>query len=294
ELHFGCRPLLKRDLSKSCSMTSTFLIIALLFVLIAWLMARSNADKQKKDWEKEKFQLQDQLQQTTNSLTQANNRVQQLRKYEIIEDAEAEAKIIKANADIEARRLHSELEEETAQARASLKTELSRERADINLIKSQATARKARIELDYNAAIIKATDSAKDIVSAAKKHALEIGTYTVEQARDMQAALTAVENRINGYGDKFLKSTYSIMDDLAEEFSYKDAGEKLKAARDVTRALVANNRAAACDYVEPERKNTAVNFVLDAFNGKVEVILSRVKKDNFGTLEQEIKDAFSI
>src|ERR1041384_573093 len=38
----------------------------------------------------------------------------------------------------------------------------------------------------------------------------------------------------------------------------------------------------------------AERFVLDAFNGKVDSILSRVRHDNYGTLEQEIADAFTI
>src|SRR4028118_968294 len=110
----------------------------------------------------------------------------------------------------------------------------------------------------------------------------------------MKQALTAIENRINGYGDEYLKSTYSLMDELAEEFGHKEAGGKLKAARDVVRVLVTSGRAASCDYVEIERKTTAVNFVLDAFNGKVEVVLSRVKKDNYGILEQQMIDAFHV
>jgi hypothetical protein len=34
--------------------------------------------------------------------------------------------------------------------------------------------------------------------------------------------------------------------------------------------------------------------VVDAFNGRVDAILTRTKHDNYGTLEQEIRDAFSL
>ena len=34
--------------------------------------------------------------------------------------------------------------------------------------------------------------------------------------------------------------------------------------------------------------------MIDAFNGRVEAILSRAKHDNYGTLEQEIRDAFAL
>ena len=57
--------------------------------------------------------------------------------------------------------------------------------------------------------------------------------------------------------------------------------------------MVEHNRAAKCDYVEKNRRETAVRFVLDAFNGKVDSILSRSKADNFGTLEQQIRDAYA-
>src|SRR5690606_1322111 len=52
--------------------------------------------------------------------------------------------------------------------------------------------------------------------------------------------------------------------------------------------------AATCEYVEKNRRDTAIHFVVDAFNGKVDSILSRSKSDNYGTLEQQIRDAFAL
>jgi hypothetical protein len=52
--------------------------------------------------------------------------------------------------------------------------------------------------------------------------------------------------------------------------------------------------AASCEYVEAHRRSTAIDFVLDAFNGKVDTVLSDVKHDNYGTLQQKIRDAFSL
>jgi hypothetical protein len=46
--------------------------------------------------------------------------------------------------------------------------------------------------------------------------------------------------------------------------------------------------------VEKSRRDTAIRFVIDAFNGRVDAILSRSKHDNFGTLSQEIRDSFSL
>ena len=58
--------------------------------------------------------------------------------------------------------------------------------------------------------------------------------------------------------------------------------------------MVAERLAAECDYAEANRRETAIRFVTDAFNGRVDAILSRVKHDNIGTLEQEIRDTFSL
>lgn len=55
-----------------------------------------------------------------------------------------------------------------------------------------------------------------------------------------------------------------------------------------------NSLAGECDYVKDGHKNLAIMFVVDAFNGKVDSILTRVRVDNFGILEQQIRDAFQI
>lgn len=58
--------------------------------------------------------------------------------------------------------------------------------------------------------------------------------------------------------------------------------------------MVLRGEAGACDYAEGNRRETAIRFVVDAFNGRVEGILTRAKHDNYGTLQQEIRDAFAL
>lgn len=58
--------------------------------------------------------------------------------------------------------------------------------------------------------------------------------------------------------------------------------------------MIKNGEAAECDYVEPYRKATAIEFVLDAFNGKVETIMAKVKHNNYGKLMQQLEDAYRI
>jgi hypothetical protein len=103
-----------------------------------------------------------------------------------------------------------------------------------------------------------------------------------------------MKNVIEGYGDQYLIPPQSLLDDLAEDFSHTQAGKNLQRARDCTKIMTRNGTAGACDYVEAYRRDTAINFVVDAFNGKVDSILSRVKHDNAGTLEQQIRDACAL
>ena len=139
--------------------------------------------------------------------------------------------------------------------------------------------------------------NADKIIQEANRKAEEIAGEAIKalnNQKELEKTAKAMQNIIEGYGDQYLVPTYSILDDLADEFGHTEAGVKLKVSREYTRKLIEENKAAKCDYVEAYRKLTAINFVLDAFNGKVDSILSKVKKDNYGTLEQKIRDAYQI
>lgn len=143
-------------------------------------------------------------------------------------------------------------------------------------------------EANAQAAIIiaKAEASAEQVAGDAYR--------ALREADRLESVIQALKNVVNGYGDEHMKPTYGLLDELAEMYAYEDAGRELKLARERTKLLVTNERAATCDYVEKGRAKTAINFVIDAFNGKVDSILSRSKTDNFGKLEAEIRNAASL
>ena len=116
----------------------------------------------------------------------------------------------------------------------------------------------------------------------------------LKEADRLKKVATAMKNVIEGYGDRYLKPTYSLLDELADTYGFDEAGQQLKQARQRSKWMVEHDRAATCDYVEKNRRETAIRFVVDAFNGKVDSILSRTKAENFGTLEQQIRDAFAL
>jgi len=115
-----------------------------------------------------------------------------------------------------------------------------------------------------------------------------------QKKEDYEKVATAMRNLIQGYGNQYLIPAPSLLDDLAQDFGFLEAGVKLKQARALTRSMVKEGKAATSGYADKERRDAGVSFVLDAFNGKVETILASVKAENVGILQQKIQDAFTL
>ena len=188
---------------------------------------------------------------------------------------------------------------------ASLKTQTGQESAAIlTKAKDEASAlladakAKAKMLRDESQAVLNsATLQASKKIEGANKKAEEIAGSAYEAMKNAslyEHTVKAMKNIIEGYGDQYIIPEQSLLDDLAEDFSHAKAGQELKWARDCRNVMIRNGTAAACEYVEANRRETAVNFVLDAFNGKVDSILSRIRHDNAGKLQQQVRDAFTL
>ncbi|MCZ8371889.1 DUF4041 domain-containing protein [Phocaeicola sp. KGMB11183] len=199
----------------------------------------------------------------------------QQKSSDIVASAEENAKNILEQANIDLETVQNEI----SQIRKSNRELIQKGKEDAERIKSDAT-RQAALMLEQ------AEEKAKTIAGDAYEIA--------QKAQHYESVAKAMKNVIEGYGDEYLKPTFSLLDDLAEEFGYDEAGQRLKDAREKTKMLIKSGNASKCDYVETNRRTTAENFVLDAFNGKVDSILSMIKKDNHGILEQKIRDAYSL
>ena len=164
-------------------------------------------------------------------------------------------------------------------------------------IKAEARAYRKRFAGEAEAALRAANERAADVVAEAERRARETAGEAMDAVRFAnlyEQTAKAMKNLIDGYGDAYLRPARSLLDDLADDMGHKEAGQRLKAARQQSAALVKAGGAATCDYVETARRIGAEHFVIDAFNGKVDSILSRSKHDNAGTLEAEIRDAFVV
>lgn len=255
--------------------TSTAILIAiLLYALICLVRDIKYLTKGKKAAQA----LQAKLEATQLELAEAKERANELRRdIHNLEELNKALKPFSVIADIAAERKRIELQIENKKKEAEAIIDSATQKAnDIQAIANQ---------------------QAEAILSKANESALEIAGSALDAKRNAeqyQKAAAAMKNIIQGYGDEYLKPTHSLLDSLASEMGHTDAAQKLKDARQQSASMVKAGAAATCDYVEADRRNTAIRFVIDAFNGKADAILSRVKHDNYGKLEQEIKDSFSM
>lgn len=219
---------------------------------------------------------------------EAKDRLEQARKEvdKILREAEEEAKFVLFNANGKAEAIIAKANSDMVAAVAET-AEVKKENR-LLLQKAKESAESIREDASRQASMIlsEAENKAKEIAG----DAYDIAT----KAKHYEEVAKAMKNVIVGYGDEYLKPTFSLLDDLAEEFGFDEGGQRLKDARERSRMLMKSGDAATCDYVEANRKETAINFVLDAFNGKVDTILTMIKKDNHGTLEQKTRDAYSL
>lgn len=209
-----------------------------------------------------------------------------LRKFGNLHSAEAETHRLLADAIKTATALREDAEDLLTAAKTGATDQ-----------RIEATKRAKEMNARADALLDQATRDAARLVADAHKNAEQIAGDAYRALREhekLEQATVAIRNVINGYGDRYIIPTRSIIDDLAADFGHTEAGQALGAARIQSQRMVEEGHAAECDYAEETRRATAIRFVIDAFNGRVDGILSRTKHDNHGTLEQEIRDAFSL
>ena len=142
-----------------------------------------------------------------------------LRKYQSLRDAEGETQRILAEAVDEANNLRAEARILLAQSRTAAAGERTAALQKVKSIHEQADAR-----------LNQALQDAGRIVTDAETRAVKIGgdAYTALQNKELlEQAAEAMRNIIEGYGDRYLVPTHSLLDELAAEYGYDAAGQSL-------------------------------------------------------------------
>lgn len=289
------------------------LLCPVLAIIIVNLLKKHKAEKH--TLEKYNNTLASQLSETEAKLaevvrnhTELEVKAAPLWQYNVLHEAVVDAERKIKNADSVA------LETiENAQVKAARTINEARNQAQLTI--SNANSEAISITKDARETRLKAKErldnansKAEDLISNAHDNALRIISNAENRAKDIagsayeakefaetyQAVVNSMKNKIEGYGDEWIIPNRSVLDELAENYEFTDAGKELQKARELTNSLIKTSKAANCNYVETNRRNTAIKFVLDAFNGKVDSTLSKIKHNNFGKLSQEVKDAFQL
>lgn len=227
-----------------------------------------------------------------------------LSKYQYIINIEDEANRIKARALKLRSSIRAECQSELNKAREQARNIQEQAEAILeeakNVSKTEITNARDKVKEIYERAEAKLSEAhnlAYEIEQTARERAEEIAGSAFdakENAEQFKAVEKAMRNLIRGYGDEYLSPNRPIIDNLMEEYDFKEAGQKLNQTKTLIKSLLKNGQAADCSYVEDYRRRTAIEFVLDAFNGKVDSIISQVKPHNYDKLEEQIIDAFNI
>lgn len=230
-------------------------------------------------------------------LTELATEVERLSPWVQIADADGIAKQLFEQGRATLRAAKSKANDLLLSAEREATAVLARAREESERAAANERSHSRQLVVEATAAREAALAQARSIVEAAERRAEEIAGEAIEAVRNaarFERTAKAMKNVIDGYGDEYLLPAESLLDQLAGDFGHKEAGQRLKSAREHSRRLIKSAAASVCEYVEQSRRQMAERFVLDAFVGKVDSILSRVRHDNFGTLDQEIKDAFTL
>ncbi len=207
--------------------------------------------------------------------------------------------LIQAKTDLEAKLSVYEQDIDSARQKATEEADKTLEEvrafeAKLKYREDELNDREHDIEEKYRY-VKKQEASANEIVEQAKIQADAIVGDADRKVRNLRGMIEALKNERDGYGDEYLIPGRTLLDDLSDHFGFTSAGEEFKKAKASSKSLIKTGKAAICDYVEEERRKTACAFVIDAFNGKVDTAISKVKGgENFGKCRQAIRDAFMI
>lgn len=276
---------------------SFFAIIGLVVFLVLWAQEKRNAEERVAEADRVQQQAEARVRHVLEEAQKLKALNARLAKWTSVADADAKAAELLREAQTVLQQAEHDATVLTSNADQNYARIIEKARQEASEATSGAKAAARSMTDEATASLTAATERAAKIIADANTRAEEIAGQAFDAVRNAERyerTARAMKNLIDGYGDEYLKPVTSLLDGLAEEFAHKDAGRQLKLARRHTKSMIREGQAATCEYVESSRREGAERFVLDAFNGKIDSILSRVRHDNYGKLEAEMRDAFAM
>lgn len=244
------------------------LALSLVLVIIVLIVLISKVSKKKGAAEKAASELKAKVDQSAKTVFNSAAEIAKLEtdntrlsKWQVVVDADGKAKEIMAaakadfdNTSMQAKQLREQATSEASQLITSAK-------AEAITVTSEARQKAKNLKDEATKLLDSATVQSRKISETANKKAEEIAgsAYAAMKNTDqLEKTAKAMKNVIEGYGDEYLVPGHSMLDDLAEEFGFTQAGVELKNARERTRLIISNGTAATCEYAGAKRKDTAV------------------------------------
>jgi len=266
-------------------------------LVVFWLMERRIVSRVTHEADTYRHETEKRQQENDSEIEKLKTQVARLAKWTSVADADDKARELVETAQATLSQAESDSRILIANAEQQYSEQIEKAQEEAAKATAEGRAKAKKLTEEAQASLSYATERSSRLIADAKQRAEEIAGKAydvVENVDRYRKTAKAMKNIIDGYGDEYLIPAESLLDDLAEEYSHKEAGQELKFARKNTKTMIKAGTASRCKYVETNRREGAERFVLDAFNGKVDSILSRVKHDNAGKLEQEIDDAYTL
>lgn len=250
-------------------METTIVVLAILFVGAAIVAAvlYSKGAEAKAESVRLDSELKAHQQQAPQLIAKANEEILMMRR-----ESEALIGRLKHEAEVklaDAKNREQALVTEIAKRRDEVERDLHRK-----LIELRQREEKALAEIDARSAKI--------------DHELKGKT---DELAKLQSLVVAERNRVEGWQDKYILPVHELLDSLADHVGWAEAGQKLKQARDTSRAMVKERRAVVCTWGNLEYQKDAIRLMLEAFDSQVDLALDKVKgQENVGKVIQEIRD----
>lgn len=115
----------------------------------------------------------------------------------------------------------------------------------------------------------------------------------VEQEK-LAAISKALENKIQGYGLQYVYPAQILLDQLIEGYEDIHAAQQLTEVRRKIKNAIAANKVGQCEYVEENRRLSAIALVTHVFNSKADLYLSQLEHDTVGLFIQALQDDFIL
>lgn len=272
-------------------------LASLLLLAINWWSMRTECLKLRIDMDTFVNQTKAKTAEYESTIKRSEAEIRRLIPYDGLANADVKAKEILQEAKTILQDSQSTAAKLTQDAQNQIDSQLAETKKQTNELLREARDRSKKISAEAQSLLDTATSDAFNIIEKSEEKAQQIAGKAYDALKNAELyekTAIAMQNLIYGHGNQYLVPSHSLLDELAEHFGHTEAGERLKHARYHSQVMVENDTAWQCDYTEPKRKKMAGLFVLDAFNGKADSILSRVKHDNYGILAQEMKDACTL